>query len=149
MSLCFFSIILSSFSSDLDDSLDETQTPYGKRQTCPCMAEVVFSTPSCCLKSKVGRQHSSAGYVGCCARLSGPAALAIFCSLALVLMPWCSQTDIVYLGLNAKMECKLHASFSLVANLSVCLLGHLSAKSTLMGLCLPGTQELTDQEVWK
>ena len=40
-----------------------------------------------------------------------------------------SQTGTVYSGLNAKVEFKLHASFSLVANLSERLLGLLPAKS--------------------
>lgn len=85
--------------------------------------------PRCCLKSKVGRQHTRAGYVGCCICLSGPVAFAIFCSLAPVLMLWRSQTGTLDSGLSAKVEFKPHASFSLVANLSERLLGLPPAKS--------------------
>lgn len=85
------------------------------------------------------------GYGAC---LFGPAALAIFCSLALVPMLWRSQTGTVDSGLSAKAEFEPHASFSLVANLSVCQLGLPLPSPTLMGLHFRG-QELTRQRVWE
>lgn len=51
-----------------------------------CAGGSVIFPPNACLGAVledkiVGRQHSGAGCMGCGACLSGPAALAIFCSL--------------------------------------------------------------------
>lgn len=68
------------------------------------------------MKSVAGKGHSGARCVSSSVCLSGPAVLAIFCSLALVLMLWCSQTGTVDSGLSAKADYELSASF-FVANL--------------------------------
>lgn len=57
-----------------------------------CAGGRVIFPPNACLGAVledkiVGRQHSGAGCMGCGACLSGPAALAIFCSLTPRRMP--------------------------------------------------------------
>lgn len=51
-----------------------------------------------------------------------------FSSPAPILIPQHSQTGPVDGGLSARVEFKIHASFSLVANLNKCQLGFASAK---------------------